>query len=200
MYYKFFKSDETSFLHGQSMLEQSQLFVTTYERLRGTNDSEEGIYYVDSSVAHELRDQVRAYKKQLLIGCVTNKVYNAHMWREFASNGQGICIAIEIKERDVQKFPIKYRDGHPYISNKQFEKLTPYEIATQVLQYKLSTFSGEDETRFLLKAEEGVQESYIRVKIRHLYLGRDISELQEIEYRRIAQAKHIKVRKWHQQF
>ena len=151
------------------------------------------------SISRILREKVMHEKKRYMICCVTNKIRNAHMWHEFANDGNGICIAVKPKMSDtIEPFKVHYEESRPYINNQQFKNLSPDKIAEEILKHKLSTFSNEDETRILKRVSDGRISDFLSVNIDRLYLGWNLSVERELifrEYARKANVKVIKLRK-----
>lgn len=171
--------------------------MCTYDQLWNVNDQSEGKYLVSLPFDRDLKDEIKKEKKHLLVGCLTNKVMQQYMWKNFGGEGQGICIALNLKEKDIVCGKLLYYNEMLHIANSASETMTPKEIAKSILMHKLAKFSNEDETRILYSVNDDVIEDFISVKILRLYLGWNISEQEEKELRDIAKAKDIKVIKLH---
>ena len=189
-YYKFISADKT---YIEDVFLHSHLYMTNYIGMQNGNDDSEGIYWLDNSISEYLRDKVRSEKEKYMICCLTNKMRNAHMWQEFANNGNGICIAVRPKVADIVSFRAIYDNNRPYISPKQFKNLPPEKIAEEILKYKLSSFSNENETRILRSVSDGRISDFLSVYIDRLYLGWNLSESKEQEFRKYASDANVKV-------
>lgn len=195
-YYKFYSASSR---YIENVFRDSCLYMTDYLGMRAPNDTTEGEYWLDSSISRILREKVMHEKKRYMICCVTNKIRNAHMWHEFANDGNGICIAVKPKMSDtIEPFKVHYEESRPYFNNQQFKNLSPDKIAEEILKHKLSTFSNEDETRILKRVSDGRISDFLSVNIDRLYLGWNLSVERELifrEYARKANVKVIKLRK-----
>lgn len=172
--------------------------MTDYQGMWHTNDDSEGKYWLDASISESLREKVLQEKRNLMICCLTTKVRNAYMWHEFANDGNGICIAVKPEISDtIESFKVHYEDSRPYINNQQFKNLSPDKIAEEILKHKLLTFSNEDETRILRRVSYGRGFDFLPVTIDRLYLGWNLAEDKEREFRGYAAYANIKVVKLH---
>jgi len=190
-YYKFYSANQP---YINDVFRDSHLYMTNYIGMQNRNDDSEGIYWLDNSISEYLRDQVRSEKEKYMICCLTNKMRNAHMWQEFANNGNGICIAVRPQTTDIiGSFKAIYNINRPYITQKQFQNLSPEEIAEEILKYKLSTFSDENETRILKRVTNGETHDFLSVNIDRLYLGWSLSESKEQEFREYASNANVKI-------
>ena len=194
-YYKFYSADNP---YIEDVFRDSCLYMTNYSGMQATNDTSEGIYWLDSSISEKLREKVMREKKKLMICCVTNRIRNAHMWQEFANGGNGICIAVRPITTDILSlFKPIYNNDRPYITPRHFEDLPPGTIAEKILRYKLSTFSDENETRILKRVPDGKTHDFLSVNIDRLYLGWNLSVNKEQEFREYASRVRVKVIKLH---
>lgn len=110
-YYRFYDSINT---YLGDVLKTSKLYMSDYISMQSRNDKSEGIYLLDSMISIELRKNVHHEKKKLMICCVTNKVRNGHMWKEFANNGDGLCIAFHVTDSNsIKSFKIRYQNNRP---------------------------------------------------------------------------------------
>lgn len=190
-YYKFYSADNP---YIEDVFRDSCLYMTNYSGMQATNDTSEGIYWLDSSISEKMREKVMREKKKLMICCVTNRIRNAHMWQEFANGGNGICIAVRPKTTDiVSLFKPIYNNNRPHITQKQFHNLSPEKIAEEILKYKLSTFSDEKETRILKRVTDGETHDFLSVNIDRLYLGWNLSVNKEQDFREYASKANVKV-------
>lgn len=194
-YYKFYSADNT---YIEDVFNNSHLYMTDYQGMWNTNDDSEGKYWLDASILESLREKVLQEKRNLMICCVTNKMRNANMWHEFANDGNGICITIHPNTTDrLTSFKVVYQDMRPYIAPWQFNNISAEKIAEKILKHKLSTFSNEFETRILKRVSDGRRFDFLPVTIDRLYLGWNLAEDKEREFREYAAHANIKVIKLH---
>jgi hypothetical protein len=193
-YYKFFSLKGKKKQHALDAIKHTQLYMSPYLNQRGVNDAEEGVYYLDSSIEQYLRDKVKANKEAFLICSAALHYRNVHLWNKFANKSKGICIAFEyIYNSEIEKTIIKYLDKHPYLSPNVYRALPSRTIAKFVLSHKLSKFRKEDEIRFFKHVNDNICSAFLKVKIKYICIGRNITAKNEREVRAAAAKRNIRV-------
>lgn len=183
-YYKFYPLTSKSYI--KDVMKHKRLYMPTYRQLWTRNDQNEGKYLLSADIKQQLKKHIKAEKLKFRICCLTNKVLNAEMWRTFADNGRGICFAVQPLERKVERYNVVYENGLPKIRRRHFKLLSSEQIATTILTHKVSSFSDENETRFLKKVTAVEKKVFLSVHIIKLYLGWNISADEEKEWRALA--------------
>lgn len=192
-YYKFFSLKGDKKQHAIDAICESQLYMSPYLSQRGVNDTEEGIYYLDTSIEQYLRDKVKADKKLFLICSTAAHCRNPHLWKAFANRNMGICLAFEPKVNpEIEKSKIRYIDTHPYLSENIYRALPSAVIAKFVLSHKLTKFQKEDEVRFFKKVDN-ISSDFMPINIKYIRLGRSISQKDERQIRELAKTYSIKI-------
>lgn len=167
-------------------MKHKRLYMPTYRQLWTRNDQKEGKYLLTADIKQQLRKHIKSEKQKFRICCLTNKVRNAEMWKTFADRGHGISFAVQPLERHVERYNVAYENGLPRICRKHFKHLSSEQIAKTILTHKVSSFSDEDETRFLKKVTDAEKKAFLSIRISKLYLGWNISTAEEKEWIELA--------------
>lgn len=93
------------------------------------------------------------------------------MWQEYANDGNGICLQVQVKDKGWKSIEIPYRpDLLHYDELNEPKRLS-------VLQYKLEKYAHEAEVRYIKFVKSNLKKKvYLPIIIKKIYLGYMMSD------------------------
>lgn len=183
-YYKFRNFNNLN--HVLDIFLNDRLFAAKFNSL---NDPMEGVF-TTAGLTEEKINEIIANKKILSICSTCNKkningmdnVYNILQWIHYSSAGSGFVIEFELIECEDNHNNGIHLKNIEYLKAKDFkEKLNAFKtnqidiknFALNLLCLKLNLFEYENEFRILKESEEEL--AFVRIKIKKIYAGYNIS-------------------------
>ena len=144
------------------ILVNNRLYATTYDDFE---DEMEGHYY-SNNISEDIIHEFRNAKKQARICSLCKSTVIQEMWQEYASDGNGICLQIQVKNKGWESIEIPYRpDLLHYDELNEPKRLS-------VLQYKLEGYIHESEVRYIKFVKSNLKRKiYLPIIIKKIYLG-----------------------------
>lgn len=129
------------------------------------NDPFEWYFKSDDILSLEEQEKINNYKKRSYICSLSRTFANNVMWAMYADEHRGCCIEIELESpNDIEIVKVQYQQGIHFAEKSKSIK--------DIIQYKTSEWSYEDEERVLKKS---VERPYVKVKITRVLLGLKVS-------------------------
>lgn len=198
--------------NGISMLNEKNLdYINNFKQLVNDIFSEQSSYH-----------SILTHKK---IACLSTNINSAAMWGYYANNGTGFALSYDFTKMSFLEYglyPVIYgekrfdatsfarwlfqqktlvRFSKDVSMYKEYSNIIPCPdefMSIKVLIHKSSVWSHEQEWRLIFNDSKARQEEkypYIIKKPNAIYLGRNISEINEKFLRRIAEEKRIPIYK-----
>ena len=168
IYYKYISLENPErFL---DILLNKRLYMPTYKQM---NDPMEGIYAtwgMEGSSIHEINSR----RLNLRMCCLSKSPNDVLMWSHYANAHKGCCLEVEVRDGDGP-YDIEYSSALPKIDNPDDVK--------GLLCHKNSAWEYENEVRFF--KEEGKSSSFLKVNIKKVCFGMNVSPTDYALYRKL---------------